>query len=136
MMDVSPPPAIVFQVPSRAIDHSVLVLAIEDRENGHWTAPGGRACWSAVAWREESSLPYRLASNRHQSRILMKQRLAKFAARFTHDGIEVTVWRLATAWYRGYDGALRARRTVDDYGSLVEGIYGQLSAGQDVFTGQ
>ncbi len=123
---IDQPPAIVFEVPRPVIDYERLVRAIEERENGRWSSPGGRACWTIAAWREETSLPFRLAQNRAQSRILMVQRLAKFAARFTRDDIEPTVWRLSTAWYRGYDGSKRATRYPNDYGECCEGIYQSL----------
>lgn len=35
----------------------------------------------------------------------------------------VRVWRLATAWFLGWDGALRARRVTGDYRELAVGIY-------------
>ena len=118
---------ITFVAPTpKPIDVDKLVLAIEERENGKWSSPGGRACWQPETWKQFTKLPYRMASNQWQSRIVMKIALANYSARFTAEGIEPTVWRLATAFRYGFDGAILRARHASDYGELTEGIYGAL----------
>ena len=117
--------AIVFIIPApKAVDMDRMCVAIEEKENGKWDSPGGRAQWTIEAWREELPLvPYRLASNKAQSRIAMKLRLARFAAMLTRAGVTVTVWQLASCWHYGFFGATHRSRTYQDFGELTEGIY-------------
>lgn len=123
--DLPEPPAIVVRVPSREIDLEALCWAIEEREGGKWSSPGGRACWTKRAWMEETGgkLSYALASKPAVSRYFAALRLAKFALRFRRDGIDPTAWRLAASWNLGYNGARRAVRGLHPYSEHVEALY-------------
>lgn len=105
------------------VDLNRLVLAIEERENGSWSNPGGRACWGRSTWVRFTTLDYRHARDPYWSRKVAKWALEAYAADLRAMGLQPTVWRLSMAWRWGDTGALRRRRVLNDYGTLTEGIY-------------
>lgn len=99
------PPAIHVSVPAPpqpAIDYDRVIRCILELEGTPWSKPGGALCFQPGTWQEETSLPYRLASNSPQARIVAKQRLARFAALAISHGLTPTprylldVWRFPT----------------------------------------
>lgn len=108
--------------PTREISFDRLIMAVEEVENGKWTSPGGRACWTPRTWAQYSELRYKYAQDRACSRDAMRHLFADVTARLIAEGITPTHWRLAMAWHRGYEGAIKARRTKDDYGERAAAL--------------
>lgn len=121
---------IVFASPVKKLDLDSLVLAIEHKENNSWSAPGGKAGWQKNTWFQFTNLPYAHASLVTPSRMVMKWALKSYADRFEMADIAPTYWRLAMAWRFGWDGAIRARRKEDDYGSCVEALASDVSSNE------
>ncbi len=112
--------------PPSAVDIDRVILAIEAKENGQWSSVGGRACWKQATWAQFTTWDFRHSSNPILSRTVMRWALDSYARRFTKEGIDPSVWRLAMAWRFGFDGAKRVRRLNGDYAEMVENIYNSL----------
>lgn len=98
-MEPSPPAVHVTVQPHfEAIDYDRVIAVILVLEKTPWRKPGGALCFQPDTWREECSLPYRLASNPAQARIIAKQRLAKFAAHAIRRGLRPTPRYLLDCW--------------------------------------
>ncbi len=130
MNDATPPPAVYLVIPAPpkapAIDYDRMIRCILALENTPWRKPGGALCFQLDTWAEETSLPYRLASNHSQAFIVAKNRMAKFCALAVSHGLTPTprylfdVWRFPKfaiqnlALNRGCEYAQRGQNLYDD----------------------
>jgi len=96
----APPPAVHVNVAPHyeAIDYDRVIRVILTLENTPWEKPGGALCFQPGTWREETSLPYRLASNHSQAFIVAKLRMAKFCALAISRGLRPTPRYLFDVW--------------------------------------
>lgn len=132
MIDMPPdPPAIHFVIPAPppppkpAFDHDRLIRAIIAIENTPWSKPGGALGFQIESWFEETSLPFRLASNPAQAKIIAKIRLARFAVKAISRGVEWTPILACESWRWGIDDALAhaKRKRFSSYGKRAFNLF-------------
>ncbi len=118
--------AITLTIPKPSVDFERLALAVEAKEAGAerhpWSKPGGAANWKRQTWAQYSTLDYSRAQQPKDSRETMVHMFADYARRYLALGRTPSAWLLATAYLKGFDGALRERRTRGDYGECCENL--------------
>jgi hypothetical protein len=102
------PPAI--HAPADAIDYDRVLRCILMLEGHKWSDPGGAYAFTRAAWREETVLPYRMASEPAQARIIARQRLHRHAALSRSRGVAFTPTVAFDCWFSGFEGAMRNAR--------------------------
>lgn len=119
------PPAIHLSIDAHAIDHERLLRVILVLEDTPWSAPGGALCFMPGSWKEETGLPYRLASHPAQATIIAKCRLRRFAAIARAGGVEPTPLLLLESWRHGIASAMNRhrRQRMSEYASRGENLY-------------
>lgn len=122
MIPVESPPPIHFSIPEpERVDVDRLLLVILALENTPWKKPGGALCFMPESWKEETNLPYRLASNPAQAIIIAKLRLARFAAICTRNGIRWTPTTALESWRWGVSHAMHRARIHNPSGYATRG---------------
>lgn len=103
------PPAI--HAPAHAFDYERAIGVIIQLEQTPWDKPGGALCFRPESWAEDSSLPYRYASEPNMAKIVALRRLSRFAVIAESKGVVWTPIVAFAAWRFGIAYAcLHARR--------------------------
>lgn len=110
------------------IDLDRLVACLEMKENGKWESPGGKLCITPATWHQYTGLPYRLASNRYQARIIAKIILLEAQATLRRYDAKPSVYLLAMRWRWGMEKTFdwlegRAPLWVKEYPQEVANLY-------------
>jgi len=111
-----------FTISDHLVSFDRLISAIEQVESGSWSKNGGKANWKPNTWKQFSAESYGMAQIPSKSREAMIHAFTDYERRYLAEGLNPTIWRLATAWNLGYDGAKKARRINNDYGSRCENL--------------
>lgn len=100
--------------PSTAtIDYDRVLRVIVALEGHRWEHPGGALGWQPATWREQTKLPFALASRPPTALAVAKERLARFAAKAAAAGFPWTPRHCFETWRWGYnDGIKRANRNL------------------------